>query len=315
MKRISHIESERVCEAAFLKSGEWWHLYTPGNLTALIFTSDDGYRFAMNLMARCAAEFPTLLIAAFEIMSNHLHIVLCGDKHIIQEFFDTYRRRLKRFLSGRGPIRLPSQFQMELKPIEDLKALRNTIVYVNRNGYVVNPGHTPFSYPWGTGAYYFNNIPIPDKLYGLTDKEIRGMFRSRNPHLGEDTAVRDGYVVPPAYCAVRLGMSMFRDAHQYFFMVSKNVESYETVAAELNDGEYLTDTELFPQIFQYVRTSYGCDSLKDITSTQKLDLARKLRKDFRSSNGQIRRILGLTQYEVDSMFPLGSSNVGKQMSV
>lgn len=315
MKRISYVESERLCESTFLKSGKWWHLYTPGNLTSLIFTSDDAYRFAMNLMARCAADFPALIIAAFEIMSNHLHLVLCGDKGMIHDFFHTYRRRLARFLSGKGQVRIPSQFQMEIKPIEDLKALRNTIVYVNRNGYVVNPGHTPFSYPWGTGAYYFNTFPTTGKLSELTDKEIRRMFQSRNPCLSEETAVRDGYVIPSTYCAIRLGMAMFRDAHQYFFMVSKNVESYQEIAVELNDDEYLTDTELFSQIFQYVRSSYGCESLKDITSSQKLDLARKLRRDYRSSNGQIRRILGLTQYEVDSMFPLSSSNTGKQTSV
>lgn len=306
MRRISHIESERMCEAAFLKSGEWWHLYTPGNLTALIFTSNDGYRFAMNLMARCAAEFSTLKIAAFEIMSNHLHIVLCGDKNIIQEFFDTYRRRLKRFLAGRGQVKLPSQFQMEIKPIEDLKALRNTIVYVNRNGYVVNPGHTPFSYPWGTGAYYFNTFPVTGKLSELTDKEIRRMFRSRNPHLPDGTTLADGFVLPTEYCDVRLGMSMFRDAHQYFFMVSRNVESYETIASELGDSEYVTDTELFPKVCQLIKSDYGHSVPKDLSPVQKMDIAKRLRKDYRSSNGQIRRVLGLSQYEVDSLFPLSA---------
>lgn len=34
---------------------------------------------------------------------------------------------------------LSARFQMSLKPAPDLKALRNTIVYVNRNGYVVTP--------------------------------------------------------------------------------------------------------------------------------------------------------------------------------
>lgn len=43
-----------------------------------------------------------------------------------------------------------------------------------------------------------------------------------------------------------------------------------------------------------------CLSLKPIT-----DLARTLHYDYRSSNGQIRRVLGLGQYEVDSLFPKG----------
>lgn len=316
MKGISYIDSERICEAAFLKSGKWWHLFTPGNLTSLIFAEDDDYRFAMNLIARCISEFPEIRVIAFEIMSNHLHIVLSGDEMIIRDFFTILRRRLKRHLSTKGRTTLPDQFQMSLKPINDLKALRNTIVYVNRNGYVINSGHTPFTYPWGTGRYYFNNYTVSGKLSDMTDRRIRKMFRSRNPHIPDETDIIDGHVAPPAYCDIRLGMNMFRNAHQYFFMVSKNVESYEMIAAELDDGEYLTDTELFSQIYPYIRSSYGCNSLKDITSTQRQDLARKLRKDYRSSNGQIRRILGLTQYEVDSMFPLSApTNAGKQMNV
>ena len=139
MKRISYYESERMCEATFLSGGCWWHLYTPGNLTSLLFADDDDYRFAMNLTARCIAEFPALKVVAFEIMSNHLHIVLCGDKNIINEFFTLYRKRLKRYLSKKVQGRLSNQFQMSLKPINDLKALREAIVYVNRNGYVVRP--------------------------------------------------------------------------------------------------------------------------------------------------------------------------------
>ena len=307
MKRISYIESERMCEATFLSGGRWWHLHTPGNLTSLLFANDDDYRFAMNLMVRCLTEFPTLAVIAFEIMSNHIHIVLSGDEHIINEFFATYRKRLKRYLSTKAQGRLSNQFQMSLKPINDLKALRDAIVYVNRNGYVVNPSHTPFSYPWGTGRYYFNDVQIAKKLSDVSDIGIRRMFRSRNPHLPEDYRIIDGYVSPLEYCAVKLGMAMFRNAHQYFYMISKNIEAYEKLAAELDDGEYLTDSELFTQVVKILKADYAANSLRDLTTAQKQDLARKLRSDYRSSNGQIRRILGLSQYEIDSMFPLGAA--------
>ena len=307
MKRISYIESERMCEATFLSGGRWWHLYTPGNLTSLVFAEDDDYRFAMNLMARCLAEFPTLAVIAFEIMSNHIHIVLSGDERIINEFFATYRKRLKRYLSTKAQGRLSNQFQMSLKPVNDLKALRDTIVYVNRNGYVVDPSHTPFSYPWGTGRYYFNDVQFAKKLSDVSDIGIRRMFRSRNPHLPEDYRIIDGYVSPLEYCAVKLGMAMFRNAHQYFYMISKNIEAYEKLAAELDDGEYLTDSELFTQVVKILKADYAANSLRDLTTAQKQDLARKLRSDYRSSNGQIRRILGLSQYEIDSMFPLSAA--------
>ena len=99
---------------------------------------------------------------------------------------------------------------------------------------------------------------------------------------------------------------MFRDAHHYFWMVSKDVEAYEEIAKDLDDGEFLTDTELFTQLWKYVKSAYGVSSLKELSQAQKIDLAKRLRYDYRSSNGQIRRVLGLSQYEVDSLFPLGA---------
>lgn len=99
-------------------------------------------------------------------------------------------------------------------------------------------------------------------------------------------------------------MSMFRDAHHYFAMVGKNVEAYAELAVGLEDGEFLTDTELFARLSVLVRSDYGGASIKDLTKPQRFDIARKLRYDFRSSNGQIRRVLGLSQYEIDSLFPL-----------
>ena len=304
MKRISYTESERMCESAFAGESRWWHLYTPGNLTSLLFVGDADYRFAMNLMARCLAKFTSLKVIAFEIMSNHLHIVLSGDESLIRHFFDILRRRLQRYLSAKAQGGISPDFRLTIKQINDLKTLRNTIVYVNRNGYVVNPDHTPFSYPWGTGRYYFSDIPATGKLSEISDSGIREMFRSRNPRLLEDYRIIDGYVMPTEYCDIKLGMSMFRDAHQYYYMVSKNVEAYGELASELDDSEFLTDSELFTQVCKLLNSNYGNALVKDLSQAQKMDLARRLRSDYRSSNGQIRRVLGLSQYEVDSLFPL-----------
>lgn len=131
------------------------------------------------------------------------------------------------------------------------------------------------------------------------------MFRSRDVKLPPDWQVLDGHIAPPCYCAIELGMAMFRDAHHYFSMVSKNVEAYSNIAVDLDDGEFLTDQELFTQLLKTVREKYRLGSVRELSPAQKLDLARTLHYDYRSSNGQIRRILGLSQYEVDSLFPMG----------
>mgnify|MGYP004460144877 FL=1 len=291
-------ERERCCEATFLDGEPYWHAYTSGKDTPLLFSLEEDFVFVMNVIAQAAALFPEVRIIAFEVMNNHFHFVVSADEKAVLTFWGFVRKRLVRSFP------LMKGLQITIKPIGDLGALRNNIVYTNRNGYVADSSHTPFSYPWGTGRYYFLDRPRGKTLARIFVDDKRRMFRCRTPALPSGWEVSNGYVAPWNYCAVKLGMAMFRDAHNYFMMVSKNVEAYAELAVELDDGEFLTDTELFARLSALLRSDYGVFSIKDLVKPQKIDVARKLRYEFRSSNGQIRRVLGLSQYEIDSIFPL-----------
>lgn len=296
-------EKEQRCEQTFLNAGQWWHLYTPGKETPLIFKKDDDYRYAINLLARCAIEFPAVHIVAFEVMSNHIHIACCGDYSNILAFFKLFRRRLARYFS-KSQKALPESFLPNIKQIGDISSARNTIVYINRNGYVVNPSFTPFSYPWGTGKYYFTDFLIEDSLGNYSTRELRVMLQCDVPAIPSECKIINFHIAPSSFYAIKLGVELFRDAHHYFNMVSKNVESYSQLATELDDGEFLTDQELFVEMVKILNDSYAGARLSALSNAQKFDLARTLHFKYHSSNGQIRRLLGLTQYEVDQLFPI-----------
>lgn len=259
MKTFS--ESERMCQMAFDSCGNVWHGYTSGKEMPMLFVNDEDLIFAMNVIAYAAFVYKGVVrILTFEVMNNHFHFVLCGNENDIQEFFRLIVRKLKRTIPCAGNLKL------ELKPVADLQSLRNNIVYNNRNGYVADPGHTPFSYPWGAGRYYFNSFPITSTFKEISYLENRRMFRGANVDIPDDWQVIDGYIAPPSFCDIRLGMAI---------------------------------------LLQKVRDQYRVASFRDLSKAQRLDLARTLHYDYRSSNGQIRRVLGLTQYEVDSLFPMG----------
>lgn len=235
-------ERERCCEATFRDGGPYWHAYTSGKETPLLFAREEDLVFVMNVVAQAAALFPEVRIIAFEVMNNHFHFVVSADEKAVLTFWGFVRKRLVRSFP------LMKGLQITIKPIGDLGALRNNIVYTNRNGYVADSSHTPFSYPWGTGRYYFLDRPRGKTLAQIFVDDRRRMFRCRIPALPGGWEVSNGYVAPWNYCAVKLGMAMFRDAHHYFMMVSKNVETYAELAAGLDDGEFLTDTELFARL-------------------------------------------------------------------
>ncbi len=43
-------DKENQCEYLFNKTGPFWHLFTPGHITGLLFRNDEEFGFGMNLM-------------------------------------------------------------------------------------------------------------------------------------------------------------------------------------------------------------------------------------------------------------------------
>ena len=295
---------EAYCESRFLQGGPYWHIYTPGVETPVLFGVKEDYVFMMNLICQSAVSTEGIEILAFEVMSNHLHIVVSGEELFARRFFAFLDKRLRRCAKSLTCKEIPSSFEARYKEIDSLQSLRNTIVYVNRNGFVTDRNYTPFTYPWGTGKYYFNGAGFGGVNTNLNINEMRRMFRGRAAIFPDTYQVNDGYILPSSYCNLELGMSLFRDAHHYFFMVSKNVEAYGELASELSDVEYLTDMELVSQMVKLLKGDYNVTSLRDLGKAQRYDLARQLRFKFRSSNEQIRRVLNLTSAEVNTIFPM-----------
>lgn len=295
---------EAYCESRFLQGGPYWHIYTPGVETPVLFGVKEDYVFMMNLICQSAVATDGMEIIAFEVMSNHLHIVVSGEELFARRFFAFLDKRLKRCAKSLTCKEIPSSFEARYKEIDSLQSLRNTIVYVNRNGFVTDRNYTPFTYPWGTGKYFFNGAGFGGVNTNLNVNEMRRMFRGRAAIFPDTYQVNDGYIIPSSYCNLELGMSLFRDAHHYFFMVSKTVEAYGELASELSDVEYLTDMELVSQMVKLLKGDYNVTSLRDLGKAQRYDLARQLRFKFRSSNEQIRRVLNLTSAEVNTIFPM-----------
>lgn len=300
-------EKENRCRLSFANGGPYWHLYTAGRDTPLIFTSPDEFAFAMNVIAQTTIEHNGLRIITFEIMGNHIHILAEGPRAILLNAFTFMRKRLSRGLKETHPGGLPGNFRPELKAITELEALRNTIAYINRNEFVADSNHTPYSYPWGAGRYFFGaGAQATSRFRDSTTLQRRRMFRGRVPKIPEEWPVGNGYILPPAYCLIDFGKAMFRDAHHYFALLSRNIEAYAELAVELDDGEFLNDAELFARLKSILQSDYSGAAIHDLTGLQKYDLARRLRRDFRSSNGQIRQLLALTRHEVDTLFPQSS---------
>lgn len=307
---LTFAEKERECERIFEKSGPFWHLYTDGRGMEDFLCTEEDFKTAMTALAVAAVLFKKVRIITFELMSNHIHMILNGEAEDCLELFERFKARLRRILKTNGRIINWDAFKADILPIETLNALRNEIIYANRNAFVANPQFTPFNYPWGGGCAffqpYFNRLPAIS-LRELGFNKARELTHFREIRLIEDLKFFGDIVFIPSFCRTDIGESMFRDARSYFNSLTRNAEAFSQIAQRLKDSVFLTDEEMYAAATMYAENTYGNRQLSLLNPEQKIQLSKELHFKYNASNQQIRRLLKLDIGILNELFPQQSS--------
>lgn len=307
-KRFS--EKENGCKLLFNQQiqseRKFYHLFTSGVSQQILFQRKETYIAGMNLLATSAFDSLDIRIITFELMSNHLHIIVLGDEAHIRSFFQLFARRLNLYFKKRRQVVDLSGFREKLILIDSLESLRNQIAYTNRNNYLADPGETPFSYPYGANSFYFSPWmqQVQSRLFGsMTIREKRDVTLSHNVDYPRDAQILNGYFSPAGYCDTVLGERMFRDARHYFHKISRDIESYREVAANVGDSIYYTDDELNAVVYGLCMKKYRGEQPALLSSNEKMELARTLHYDYNADNEKIGRILRLPLNHLAERFP------------
>ena len=308
IRPMTFAEKESICEFHFRNEGPFWHISTPGMFQEILFITDDDYRFGMSSAAICAAE-TGVEVYAQTLMGNHIHDIVSCTRQRCLDYLTHRRERLRRYLKKKGRDVDLSSFKCDPIPITSVRMLRNEIVYVHRNGYVAHPEHTPYSYPWGTGAYYFNPLARADSgvpFASLTYKMRREVFQGRIADLPSSFRYKHGIIYPPSFCSIDKGEMMFRDANQYFVLLSRNYEAYSEEARRLGDNLILPDEEMYPAAQMESNKRFGTSKLAGLGLKEKVEMARVMHEDYAATNSQIQRILNLDLTAVNSLYPMSA---------
>lgn len=296
MTQASYAQKEAKSQSLFASLGEMYFLCTRED-HPLIFTCDEEYKAAIAIFAICCKLFPDVRIITFVFMSNHFHILLCGDSQIIMRLFNMFKQRLQKYFESQGKIINLNSLNEKLHPVSDLHYARNVIVYTNRNAFVVIDDVTPFSYPWGANRYYFN--PEMVSLYRevsapITLRERRGIIHSKYADGINDLLCDDKSISPMCFCDIAAGEGLFRDAKHYFASVSRKVEAYSEIAKVTGEHIYYTDDDMYTVAVNISRERYNCKNLSLLKPQERILLATALRYDYNASDKQIKRFLGLS---------------------
>ena len=303
---LSFSEKERICESIFINNGPYWHLYTDGTKMQNLFFNQEEFNTGMWSLAASLHLCKSVRSLTFELMTNHIHLIVAGQKEECIRVFELYKARLKNIFAKAGRNIDWGQFKMNILPIESLQALRNEIIYTNRNAFVANPSYTPDSYPWGGGCAYFNpwlKHLITSPLGRLPILTQRTLLHTRD--ISPFTDLREINSMPfiPSFCDIKLGESMFRDARSYFNSLTRNAEAFSQIANRLKDTIFLTDEELYSVICSHISKEYSVKAPSQLSAQQKVDTARYMHFGYNASNQQLRRMLRLNLAILGELFP------------
>lgn len=289
------MESETECQLAFNSLGDCYHLWTPENFE-IIFTCDEDFRVGMGIVAICAALFPDVKCFTYELMTNHLHFALSGKLSRILEMFALLTKMLQKFTKSRGRTIDWSEFRPGIRKLETLEELRNTIVYINRNGFIVRVEFTPYTYPWGANRYYFNEDAKTLAIQNSTSMSVRYIRLLAHSKTGDGISslkMFEDCALPLSFCDIKTGEKLFHNASHYFYKLSRSIEANQKIAKEIGESIFYTDDELYSAISKQAKTKYGVTNLAEVKIEGKMDLAKTMRFDYHASDKQIMRMLRL----------------------
>ena len=303
---LSFSEKERICENVFDSNGPYWHIYTDGTMMQNIFCSEEDFTVGMWCLASALHLCKSVRALTFELMTNHVHLILSGQREDCIKAFDLFAARLRQAFPKRQRTIDWSKFKMDILPIESLQALRNEIIYANRNAFVANPAYTPDSYPWGGGCAYFSPWLKHIKTTPLGNLKVnsqRELLHTRDVAPFSQLIEVGGMPFIPSFCDISLGESIFRDARSYFNSLTRNAEAFSQIASRLKDSIFLTDEELYSVICSHINKEYSVKSPSQLSAEQKIDTARQMHFSYNASNQQLRRMLRLDLSILEELFP------------
>ena len=284
-----------------------WHVCTSGENQCVLFRDSDDFRCGMNIVGVAALVFKeSVEILTFELMSNHVHFVLHGDKEDVEMFFDYFYRRLRRLFIRQERLSDLKGFAASYHLVDTESYLRNLIAYVNRNGYVVNINETPFSYMWGANRYIFNEATSLEGKSFVNDmpkKKRDEFFHIKDICFPDSYYLVDGYISPVCYCKILECETLYKNAHHYFSLISRNVESFKDIAQIAGDSIIYSDEEMFSASIHFARKNFEKQKITLLDRNEKIELAKHLHFNYNASNKQISRLLKMEDSTVRALFP------------
>jgi len=309
------IESDLGLNSQFVKGQNipvrnCWHFSTDGNRVDYLFLDDEDFIAATNRIFVVLNKYH-IVILAYVLMNTHVHFILWGDLQQCSRFMHEYIKLTSMYLSAKyGNYHKLQDLSPDYQVIANDFHLKIAICYVIKNPPVGGIQFNALDYPWSSGPLLFKR-ENPWTFTGwksmLTDSSSIGtkqMIRIlRTESIPEKPFKLIGSMVfPGEFIPVSIVENIFKThkGFNYFMCISKesDIESVMGSISHLSIPHY----ELQQHKTKLCREKFGVESIRSLSTGQRLILAKLILAQFNCSPKQVSRSCGLIFDEVKSMF-------------
>lgn len=241
-----------------------------------------------------------IIVYAFELMPNHLHVILEGTGRQCMKVFSFIKRRLSERLLEQGYSALPLEYGFKLRSIPDDDALRSQILYTVRNPYEKDYC-VPGGHKWGSGYLYFNelaNLITGEKVSEMHRVDIKRAIGS-NETLPADWEIHPELgILPRNFVRVDLVEKLFSSAKEYLTRLVKEYETVVKIARSLGEEVDFSEAEVRDIVNTELRNSYPGRLFKNISQEEKCRVAVRLNEMLGLSVQQLSRALYLSDLTI-----------------
>lgn len=277
-------------------TNNYWHLCSDELPNDLIFRNDKEYVYGMNSFP-LALQSVKIKIYCFTLMSNHLHILLSGEKKQAEIFFNKLKQHLGMLLPH-SPLR---GLKPKLIEVPDEEAFRTEVAYIMRNCLAAGICD-PYNYKWGTGYLYFNpriGWTRAVQAKEMSSTNLRNMINSRI-HIPDFYLICDGIILPESYVHYHKVEELFGKPKDLFAMIRYwNLEQKEVFMTTGVDKEFYDDAKVLKKL----RDDWGIDNLRKLDIVDRRKKVPMLRNMLGCSIKQICRIAALDEITVRRFSP------------
>ena len=263
----------------------------------LLFRDEEDYIYGMNTIALILLQFPTVVVYAFVLMSNHIHLLLGGPRKDCEAFYDAVMHRLSLWLKRKYGLTGIVPYGEKNRTTVIVNGLEHFIIevlYLFRNPFKAKICY-PGDYPWSSIGMYFSKRGQMKgrKASTYTARELRKILKT-NVRIPADWEITDSGMIIPNYIAWRAVEKAFnQDESMFLRRLMEPVEARHQQLSGLPIELKFSDQEIAVRAKTICQNELNVNSHLQLPTKELLRLCRTLSIRFGTSPEQLQRVLGV----------------------